>query len=272
MELVIHGDVSTVENHEPGVAWSVVETKMYNNPKTVEQVRSSLAKIALPGVVNIMFDDHASPSLRAMGWEAEPFKEMMIPDVINFFVRNNSGAVNRHNPLTPWMLMHRLHHSYEITGQTLHPERKEILKTGQIIVNAENEIREILGVKPTKAATAECNFFALACTMRSARVNQLYPFYADIAAELFAQYHITGDINFQGFDKWDLKESSCQGFNFYTSKDGKFMTFFVSKGQDIRITQGQIDLIDSILDKYKPLIIDAIKYETEIMKTIPNII
>src|SRR3546814_17012206 len=59
----------------------------------------------------------------------------------------------------------------------------------------------------------EGNLFALACTMRSARVRQLFPFCLDIAAELFAQYHTTGDITFQGLNDWNFKTYTYAGMN-----------------------------------------------------------
>lgn len=274
MELVIHGNAATVENNIPGVGWSTVETSMYSNPKAVEIVRSKLAKIKLEGTINIMFDDRATPSLAiGPGGNVSAFMDLMIDGQINMFVRNNSGSEQRHNPLTPWILMHRLHHSYVLSGHRL-IESKPELDTSRLIVDAENEIRNVLGIETVRHG-GECELFALACTMRSARVKQLFPFCVDIAAELFAQYHITGNISFQGFEQWKFSDHGGYkktGFDFYNNMNGNFRCFHVCKGDDVQINQQQVETINSILDKYKPLLVEAIQYETELMKTIPNII
>lgn len=273
MELIIHGDAATVENTKPGWGWSTVETDMYRNPKAVERVRSSLAKIGLPARINLMFDDRANPSFAVVKDEEKiQLTSMMHPGMINFFVRNNSGSASRHNPLTPWIILHRMHHGFEVSGQRMMENGARKMSTGKIAIKAENEIRKVLRHSQLAGDMGECNLLSLACTMRSARVRQLFPFCLDIAAELFAQYHTTGDIKFQGLDSWqfDTHDTRWSGdISFTKEQKGKFAHFYVSKHSSVTFTAEQTAAIDEILVRYKPLLIEAIQHETELMKTIP---
>lgn len=281
MELIIHGDASKVENKTPGNGWSHVETAMYSNPKAVERIRSRLAKINIPGTVHVMFDDLADPMFAMVKDEDQAkMTPLMEEGKVDFFVRNNSGAAGRHNPLTPWILLHRLHHSYEIIGSRFFPRAQRAigLNTGKLISEMEKEIRHVLKFDE-KFCDTDCHFTTLACTMRSARSNQLYAFNLDIAAELFAQYHITGDIKFQGLDDWAFQDaghdydkwsSHLGNFQFSNKQIGKFRHFFVSKSKKVIFTDDQRVEIDQVLESYKPRLVAAIRYETEMMKTIPN--
>lgn len=281
MELIIHGDVSKVENNRPGLGWSHVETDMYRNAKAVERIRSKLAKINLPGRIHLLFDHRADKSFASISQEAKDrLTPLMEPDMVNFFVRNNSGAERRHNPLTPWILLHRLHHSYEVCGTTDLPRSTRKLSTSSTVVEMENELRAVIGQPTVGNMSTDCHFSALACTMRSARVKQLNPFSLDIAAELFCQYHITGDIKFKGLDNWEFADHE---YNFdkwgnHTGKIqfgnkmvGKFMHFYVTKCKNVKFTNEQKAKVDEIISRFKPMLINAIKYETEMMKTFPNV-
>lgn len=282
MDLVIHGDASKVDNQAPGTGWSHVETDMYRNTKAVERIRSSLAKIKLPGAIHVMFDDNASTSfMLQQDADISGLTALMKPNMVNFFVRNNSGAAARHNPLTPWILLHRLHHSYELSAYRFLPIANRKVRTVNLISKMEDEIREVLGhPKMSQHQLAECDFVALACTMRSARANQLFSFNVDIASELFCQYHFTGDITFQGLLDWKFEEHTYlrdryghpeRKFQFYAKMKGKFRHFYASKHFSVKFTDEQVAAVDTILSRFKPAIVEAIKYETEMMKTFPNV-
>lgn len=270
MELIIHGDAATAKLDKIGFGWSTVETDMYRNPKAVDRIRSSLSKINVPACVNVMFDERGTGMFAMFTDEQKAeLTSLMHPGMINFFVRNNSGSASRHNPLTPWILLHRMHHAFEITGRHHLPKGVDrTISTGDTVMRAESEIRKVLGVN--SRANVEANYFALACTMRSARIRQLYAFNIDIAAELFAQYHTTGDIKFQGLDAWQFdSHNSGEAFLFRDEMKGKFRHFYVSKRDGVAFTQEQKAAVDEILARYKPILIEAIKAETEMMKMVP---
>lgn len=271
MELVIHGSADNATVNKPGWGWSHVETSMYANPKAVERVRSSLAKIGLPGRVNIMFDEGAKEMFAIVTDEERArASAMMHPGMVNFFVRNNSGAASRHNPLTPWIILHRMHHGFELTGHRALAEGARKHSTADTVVDMENELRAVLGENKVPRMSDNCRFVGLSCTMRSARVRQLFPFCLDIAAELFAQYHITGDISLRGWDDWQMDEHTGFGsFHFKDQQVGKFKHFYVSKPANYQITDEKRAAVDEIITRYKPKLVEAIQHEAELMKTVP---
>lgn len=267
MELVIHGDAATA-----GDAWNTHgDVAMWSNPKVVEKTRKGLASIPLDGTVNIHFDELANPVIVCM--DHKPFANKLAPGV-NLFIRNNTGSVNRHNPLTPWILMHRLHHSFILGGRRL-AGNDEVNRTVGLIAQCENELREVFGWSDECGEHGEAHLLTRAFSMRSARIKQLYPFVGDMAAELFAQFVITGDIKFRPAAEWDFDDGSNykdSAVYHWSKKEGRFLHFYVGLGKHVMWDKIKQDRCDAILDKWKPVLLDSIKQDLELMKKMPNVI
>lgn len=274
MKLIIHG-TPVLSN-----AWDTPsDVAMFSNEKAVQKVRSGLAAIPIEGTVHIHFDEWQHADIFGFGTAASranlcDYFATQMSDGINCFVRNNMGSKIRHNPLTTWILMHRLGHSYHAIDH----------RGMQIVSNCEDELLAVFDEAPRRQIDhlSDTHLITRACTMRSARNRQLYAFAADIMAELFAQYVITGDIRFKKADEWNFDqykpnygENDLNGERSYkvgkhwAKITGNITQFYVSLNQEF--TDDKKLRCDEVMEKYQPLFKSEFDRMLEVMKTIPNI-
>lgn len=273
MELVIHGDAATA-----GSTWNTHgDIAMWSNPKVVEKTRRELASIPLDGAVNVYFDERASGMIVCSN--PKSFGEVAQYGV-NLHIRNNVGASSRHNPLTPWILMHRLHHSFLMsTHEDIVPERH---RSQTVIADCENELLAAMGIDKKVNWMGNAYLITRAFTMRSARIKQLFPFTGDLIAELFAQYVITGDIKLKPAQEWEFDtyeggarpgEQCFSGpLHYWQEMRGRFLHFFTGLGYDMEMTQERIDKCNAVLAKYKPILVENLQMDLDLMKSVPNVI
>lgn len=253
MELIIHGEV------KKSIAWGAVDAALYSNEKAVQKVRNTLAALPLKGVVHIHFDEPMPKS--------KP--ELVGTDGIDFFIHRND---RQQHHLTPWIIIHRLHHSAVAT--MLPHYRKQI----DLIVQCEDELqnttadKQMLGLVQTDVC-AESPFFTLACTMRSARNQNFRPLVADVLAELFAQYVFTGDITFKLAKDWQFS-APCRYSNQYSNQPssvdrvGRNIKWYV---HSTPLNEARLAQCDAAVTKLKPLLIQSFDEMIEQMKYHPNI-
>lgn len=278
MELVLHGNAETAPN-----AWNTrCDRAMWSNPKAVEKVREGLARIPVNGTVNMMFDDRAQDGIIGSAGQGPAVMEPLMKDGLNMFVRNNQGTVQRHNLLTPWILIHRIHHSYELCGKHLAKDAGAdiSINTGAVILEAEEELRAVFGIGDKPFGDSDsmfCHLFTRACTMRSVRINQLFPFNLDIAAELFAQKLVTGKINFAAARDWKFERVSHRQYNnhlagHWDEMKGPYKHFYTTLHESFDFNESIMAQCDEIIARYEPLINAALEHELSLMQTIPNVI
>lgn len=276
MELVLHGDAATAP-----ASWNTRgDRAMWSNPKAVEKVRKGLARIPVKGTVNMIFDDRATFAIVGTMADGPALMTPLMKDGLNMFVRNNEGSRNRHNPLTPWILIHRMHHSYELCGKRIASDAGAdvSINTGAVILEAEKELRAVFGIdNKSFGDNMFCYLFTRACTMKSARINQLFPFHVDIAAELFAQKLVTGEIKFEAARFWKFERVQTKQYHNHAgghrdAQEGAYRHFYTTLHESFDFNEKVIAQCDEIIARYKPLINAALEHELNLMQTIPNII
>ncbi len=243
MEILIHG------NPDDYSGWDDSDIKMLSG-KNLKSTEKALGGLRLKGRANIVFVncdyDHN---------DAEFVNSIEAVDGINVTLFDNISAFKY--PLTPWIIIHRMHHA--LLGR-----RVDCLDVFEYL---ENEI--IIAINATANPTFTY-MLATACTMSSARNKRLNPVSADVAAELFAQYLITGDIKFKKAADWEFDNFSLGPIENYPDQIPRLVYKENNNRHLIRLqgefTSEQQTACDEILDRYKDLIINQFEEDIKYLQ------
>jgi hypothetical protein len=170
---------------------------LLTNPQALEKIKRQFEKTSFKFNLYVFFDAAKVGKPKTRAWrEARRRATQRHTDSITVGYANNLTHPDNYRPLTGWMLAHRMHHVMLARSQSHHVDMTFDVLTNKMLTH----ISQIM--YPSKRHTFTLGVGNLLLTTRAARNKRLNNI-LDVAAEVLAQYIVTGRVKLNRLHEWD---------------------------------------------------------------------